>query len=110
MTTQEYISTEYQGGLQYIYTAGNPVMLMDPDGRDWINDKDGNYSYSYYLNKDGSVTDTRGKSYDAGYGEISGAWTKVRRDYIITNEINAGVGASVIPLIGFGGNQGTISR
>ena len=33
MTTQEYISSEYQNRLQYIYTAGNPVMLVDPDGR-----------------------------------------------------------------------------
>ena len=36
MTTQKHISTEYQGGLQYIYTAGNPVMLVDPDGRNTI--------------------------------------------------------------------------
>jgi len=35
MTAQEYISTEYQNRLQYIYTAGNPVMLVDPDGQ-WV--------------------------------------------------------------------------
>jgi hypothetical protein len=42
-------------------------------------------------------------------GGISGALSKVSGGYIITSEVNAGVGASVI-LFGFGGNQGTISR
>ena len=37
MTTLKHISTEYQSGLPYIYTAGNPVMLVAPDGRKVIN-------------------------------------------------------------------------
>jgi len=98
------LAGKYPSMSPYMYVGGNPTMVIDPDGRDWIkdkdgnykhdknvsnktklydgdtyygkskeikvNDKDGNYSYSYNLNEDGSVTDTRGKSYDAGHGKI----------------------------------------
>jgi len=86
----------------YLYCAGNPVILIDPNGEDWFKTKDGNYKYdkninkdskleegetylgksykinvnnkdgekqySYSLNEDGSVTDSRGKNMESGFG------------------------------------------
>jgi len=36
----------------YVYCAGNPVNLIDPDGMDWYKDKDGINQYNPDLNKD----------------------------------------------------------
>ena len=36
----------------YVYCAGNPVNLIDPDGMDWYKDKDGTTQYNPDLNKD----------------------------------------------------------
>lgn len=36
----------------YVYCAGNPVNLIDPDGMDWYKDKDGTNQYNPDLNKD----------------------------------------------------------
>ncbi len=101
----DQMAHKYPSMSPYMYVGGHPTMVIDPNGMDWIqdkngnykhdkdinkdtklgegekylgkskeikvNDSEGNYSHSYNLNEGGSVSDTRGNSYEAGHGQIN---------------------------------------
>jgi len=131
------MSDKYPEMSPYMYTAGNPVMLVDfsfyqvriKESFFSLKEVAGSASTNVFVGSSVGRIDYTGGSSNfracmlygdrhkgwVSFGEsfsagISGALSKVSGGYIITSEINAGVGVSVIPLIGFGSNQGTISR
>ncbi len=46
------LSIKYPSTSPYMYVGGHPTMVIDPDGRDWIQDKNGNYKYHEGITKD----------------------------------------------------------
>jgi len=69
------LASKYPTMSPYMYVAGNPVMLIDPDGRDWIKTKDGNYKHDANITKDSKLKDGQtyiGKSKNIRVNDIDG--------------------------------------
>ena len=58
-TSPDPLAEKYYSISPYAYCAGNPVNLVDPKGRDWYKDEEGNYTWT--RNNDASYTDETGK-------------------------------------------------
>jgi RHS repeat-associated protein len=51
------LSDKYPSTSPFMYVGGNPVMITDPDGMDWIKTKAGNYKYDKNITKDSKLND-----------------------------------------------------
>ena len=58
-TSPDPLAEKYYSISPYAYCAGNPVNLVDPEGKDWYKDEEGNYTWT--RNNDASYTDETGK-------------------------------------------------
>ena len=57
----------YNSYSPYHYVANNPVILTDPDGRDWYYTNDGQYLYDKRLNKDNASQFFKDNKIEAAY-------------------------------------------
>jgi RHS repeat-associated protein len=73
------MSDKYPGTSPFMYCAGNPVILVDPDGQDWFET----------TNEDGSKSVKWNKSSDASFRDKSGNWVNIGTNY--TQNIGDGV-------------------
>jgi hypothetical protein len=46
------MADKYPSMSAYMYVGGHPTIITDPDGRDWIQDENGNYVYDKTITKD----------------------------------------------------------
>ena len=71
-TVPDPMAEKYYGVNAYSYCAGNPVMLVDPDGQNWYSyfDENGELKYTYYEGQL-SVEEIKEKGYtDLGYSYL----------------------------------------
>ena len=65
------MSDKYPSMSAYMYCGGNPVMIVDPDGRDWFES----------INEDGSKSVKWNKSTETGFTDQYGTWTNIGKEY-----------------------------
>lgn len=52
---QDQLSEKFFSNSNYNYVGNNPILIFDPDGRDWYYTNDGQYVYSKDLTKDNAT-------------------------------------------------------
>ncbi len=97
------LADKYPSMSAYMYTAGNPVMLVDPDGRDWFKDSEGNVQWFEGATGDFSDIETHkewthiGETYELPDG--SGTLGKVHFRYGEDRQLDVQSGQTASPLI-----------
>jgi RHS repeat-associated protein len=71
------MSDKYPSMSAYMYVGGHPTIITDPDGRDWIQDENGNYVYDKTITKDTKLKEGQtylGASYEIEVVNSSGKY------------------------------------
>jgi RHS repeat-associated protein len=71
------MADKYPSMSAYMYVGGHPTIITDPDGRDWIQDENGNYVYDKTITKDTQLKEGQtylGASYEIEVVNSSGKY------------------------------------
>ena len=82
-TTMDPMAEKYYGTSPYAYCGGDPVNAIDPDGRDWYQNKETKY-YTWFENK---TNDIEGYTHIGGKGSVLGEFESLI-DYVLINGFN----------------------